>query len=488
MKSMKLSAVVLGLAAASIFAAPAAAPAAAAPAAAPAAEAPKAEAPKAEAAAPAAAPAAEAPKAEEAKAEAAAPAAAPAAEAPKAEEAKAEAAPAAAPAAEAPKAEEAKAEAAAPAAAPAAEAPKAEEAKAEAAAEPSAEEESLEFTISGEVEVDAYAYGYNSHRRFKHSLSSTFDLNFDVKFNENWSAFVGIEGDDLNSNPDIYFNGAYVQYANSLLAVKLGDMTYSEGALNYYRFDDPAVAAVGMVEQNMRGVELSIKGLQVAVGFSADEGTADYMTPYATEDAAYFGHIAYDFEFAGQKVRPFVDYKGYDFGDVNKLHAGVDMNFSILNLLDIHAIYAMSDDMAFKAEPVVSHSFAIEPTLTKGIFSLTGSVFYALLADNLDRASAIDMPERFYIYAEPSIQFTESFKVGIMGEYHTNTLDKDNDENEFGYCGPKIYFNPTKNISMDVFGAIILPLGDGDGTGTLINYKKDDEYLFDAGAEVLFNF
>jgi hypothetical protein len=41
---------------------------------------------------------------------------------------------------------------------------------------------------------------------------------------------------------------------------------------------------------------------------------------------------------------------------------------------------------------------------------------------------------------------------------------------------------------MQMFGAIVLPLGDGDGTGTVINYKEDDEFLFDMGAEVIFSF
>lgn len=355
-----------------------------------------------------------------------------------------------------------------------------------------AKEESLipEFKVSGEAELDAYALGYNYKRRFEHSFFTTLDLNFDIKFNDNWSAFVGVEAEseDVTTNPTVNFNGAYVQYQNDLLTAKVGDLTFSEGVFRYYRYDDATYYAAGMKEQNMRGLELDIIGIQAAIGLSADEETMTDVNPAAEDKYAFFAHLAYDWEIEGQKIRPYIDYKGYDLGESNRLRLGVDMNFAFLNLFDVHATYGFNDDYVMKAKPVVSHAFLIEPTITKGVFSLTGSLFYALLADNVERASKIDLPERFYIYAEPSIQFTDKFKVGVMGEYHTNTLDDENDKNEFAYVGPSVYFNPFNNLSMKLFGALILPLDDGDGTGTILNYRKNDSYLIDAGAEVVFNF
>ena len=357
------------------------------------------------------------------------------------------------------------------------------------AAEPVAEAKGPEFKISGEAEADAYILGYGENHRAIHSFSSTFDLNFDVKFNDKWSAFVGLEADDVTADPEVRFNGAYVQYQNSLLAFKIGDMTYAEGAFNYYRYDDPAEAAAGMKENNMRGVELDIVGIQLAIGLSTDAYTIAAPFAVNADEAAYFVHLAYDLNVAGQTLRPYVQYKGYDLGDVNRLRAGLDVNLSVFNdLFKLHAVYGFFDDQVAKSNPKISHTVLAEPTISKGKFSVTGAFFYAFLTDKMGNASWIDVPERLFVYAEPAVQFTESLKVGVMGEYHTNTLDNNNDNNEFAYLGPKVYFTPTEFIDMDFFAAAILPMGDGDGTGTLLNYTEDDNFLFDFGAEVIFKF
>ena len=109
-------------------------------------------------------------------------------------------------------------------------------------------EAKMEVKYNGEVEFDAYTGNVLEDDDLNHSYASTFDLNFEVKFNEKWSAFVGLEADGETTDPAAIYNGAYVQYQPAdFFAVKLGDLTFSEGAfVAYYDYDDPADNAAGM--------------------------------------------------------------------------------------------------------------------------------------------------------------------------------------------------------------------------------------------------
>ena len=236
MKNRLTSNLLFGLAAATVFAMPAfaqeAAPAAEAPATAPAAEAPAQAAPAPAQEAPAAAPAEQAAPAQGAKA---------------VEESKSEQSAPAAEQAAAP------AENTNPGEVAAAAGNALDMLKASMSEETSAA--NMEVKFSGEVEFDAYTGDVLNDDDLNHEYASTFDLNVEVKFNEKWSAFVGLEADGETDSPAAVYNGAYVQYQPAdFFAVKLGDLTFSEGAFNaYYGYDDPADNAAGMKEHDIRG-------------------------------------------------------------------------------------------------------------------------------------------------------------------------------------------------------------------------------------------
>ena len=517
MKSMKLSAIVLGLAAASAFAqaAPAAEPAAQ-PAEQPAAAAPAAEPAAEPATTPAAQPAAEAP----AKAEEAQPAAAPAADAavaPKAEEAKAAEEPKKEEAvkAEEPKAEEKKEEVAK------VEEPKVEEKKEEAKQEPTPiplterlnitkadaapeAKKAMEFKISGQAEFDTYANWKNdSEKDLYHRFQSTFDLDFQVKFNENWSAQVEIEADGDGSSPSAYYNGAFVQYQkNENFAIKFGDMTYAEGAFNYYGYDDPAINAAGMAEHDVRGIEFDLYGLELAIGLTRN--SMDFTCsrqyyysngePVQPQDVcrSYDIHGAYQLEFAGQTLRPFVHYQNWQHGEQNEFHAGLDAALEF-GPFAIHAVYGLHKDDISKSSPEITHAFLAEPTFKVANVSIKAGFFYAMLEDNMYDATihTPEIPEYMFAYGEGIIKFNDAFALGAVGELHTNSLDDDTDLGSLNF-GLRSYFTPVDGLDVTGFVMAVLPMGDDwekaghEYNVSTVDYGEDLNLNF--GVEAIFSF
>ena len=465
MKNRLTSNLLFGLAAASFFAASAfaqeAAPAAEAPAAAPVAE--------ATAAAPAAAPA-----------EQAAPA--PAQEAPAAAPAQTAAAPAQETPAEQP-------------AAPAENTNPGEVADAagnaldmlKASMNEGTSEAQMEVKYNGEVEFDAYTDNVWADGDLNHEYASTFDLNFEVKFNEKWSAFVGLEADGETTDPAAIYNGAYVQYQPAdFFAVKLGDLTFSEGAfVAYYDYDDPADNAAGMKEHDIRGFEIDLAGFILGFGFGSGDND------WSDEEGAkvYDVHAAYEFDYAGQHLRPYVDYKSFQTAQHNELHAGVEAGLSIGGfgfraVYGFHADYLMDDGDVVEGQDWTStaHAFLVEPTFEVSIFDIKTTAFYALIdrGDAAEEASDLDngeIPEYFFLYAEPAFKFAEFIKVGIPVEYHTHTLDDEDETAATFDVGARVYITPVENLEITAFGMVDVAVQDNE---------DDDALRF--GLETVFSF
>ena len=467
MKNRLTSNLLFGLAAASFFAASAfaqdAAPAAEAPAAAPVAEAPAA----APAAAPAETQAAPAPAQE-------APAAAPAQETPVA------AAPAEEKTAEPAPAENTNPGEVADAAGNAL-------GMLKASMNEGTSEAQMEVKYNGEVEFDAYTGNVWAEDDLNHSYASTFDLNFEVKFNEKWSAFVGLEADGETTDPAAIYNGAYVQYQPAdFFAVKLGDLTFSEGAfVAYYDYDDPADNAAGMKEHDIRGLEIDLAGFILGVGFGRGDND------WADEEGAkvYDVHAAYEFDYAGQHLRPYVDYKSFQTTQHNELHAGVEAGLSLGGfgfraVYGFHADYLMDDGDVVENQDWTStaHAFLVEPTFEVGMFDIKTTAFYAIVdrGDAAENASDLDngeIPEYFFLYAEPAFKFAEFIKVGVPVEYHTNTLDDDDDTAATFDVGARVYISPVENLEITAFGMVDIPVQDNE---------DDDALRF--GLETVFSF
>lgn len=338
-------------------------------------------------------------------------------------------------------------------------------------------EAQMEVKYNGEVEFDAYTGNVWAEDDLNHSYASTFDLNFEVKFNEKWSAFVGLEADDETTDPAAIYNGAYVQYQPAdFFAVKLGDLTFSEGAfVAYYDYDDPADNAAGMKEHDIRGLEIDLAGFILGVGFGRGDND------WADEEGAkvYDVHAAYEFDYAGQHLRPYVDYKSFQTTQHNELHAGVEAGLSLGGfgfraVYGFHADYLGDDGDVVEGQDWTStaHAFLVEPTFEVGMFDIKTTAFYAIVdrGDAAEDASDLDngeIPEYFFVYAEPAFKLAEFIKVGIPVEYHTHTLDDDDETAATFDVGGRIYITPVENLEITAFGMVDVAVQDNEDDDAL---------------------
>jgi len=338
-------------------------------------------------------------------------------------------------------------------------------------------EAQMEVKYNGEVEFDAYTGNVWAEDDLNHSYASTFDLNFEVKFNEKWSAFVGLEADDETTDPAAIYNGAYIQYQPAdFFAVKLGDLTFSEGAfVAYYDYDDPADNAAGMKEHDIRGLEIDLAGFILGVGFGRGDND------WADEEGAkvYDVHAAYEFDYAGQHLRPYVDYKSFQTTQHNELHAGVEAGLSLGGfgfraVYGFHADYLGDDGDVVEGQDWTStaHAFLVEPTFEVGMFDIKTTAFYAIVdrGDAAEDASDLDngeIPEYFFVYAEPAFKLAEFIKFGIPVEYHTHTLDDDDDTAATFDVGGRIYITPVENLEITAFGMVDVAVQDNEDDNAL---------------------
>ena len=355
----------------------------------------------------------------------------------------------------------------------------AQEAPAEAAVkEAAAETKGPEVKFSGEVEFDVYTGDVINEDIKSHSYASTFDLNVDVKFNDKWSAYVGLEADGETTDPTAIYNGAFIQYThNEKLSVKVGDLTFSEGAfLNYYGYDDPADNAAGMAEHDIRGFEVDYSGLVFGLGYGRGDNDNQLCVEVDGEEScvgvAYDAHLAYELGLGEHTLRPFVDYKSYQEAKHNELHAGLDANLKF-GAFGLHAVYGLHADYLGEDSPKPTHAFLAEPSLAVGSVNVKGTVFYAYFDEDEPTIHGEEIPEYFFAYAEPSVSVLEVLTLGIPLEYHTNTLNKNDDISTFD-VGVRAYLTPVEGLEFTGFAMFDIPVGDdaGDDTGLKLGLES----------------
>ena len=363
------------------------------------------------------------------------------------------------------------------------------------------EKKGPEFKVSGKAEFDAYAHASTAQdQRIYHSYASTIDVDFNVKFNENWSAFAEIEADGNSEDPFVTYKKAYIQYnRGDNFTLRVGDLTFSEGAFSFYNYDDAGIYAAGMREHDIRGLDMQLYGFQFGLGFgrgSNDFSCSKNISCYGEANKSYDIHLAYQFDIAGQSFRPFFHYKSWQTKDENELHAGLHTDL-LLGPFDIHAVYGLHADRMKKSYPNATHALLAEPTLNLGRVLIKTGIFFAFFDDDMDKATihesgdAYEIPEYKFAYGEIDFKATDSFPAGFVGEWHTNTIDNTKELGSVNF-GPRLYFSPVENLNMKGFVKVVVPVGDDwkkdehDKWVSTTDYGKDASFYF--GLETVFKF
>jgi hypothetical protein len=339
-----------------------------------------------------------------------------------------------------------------------------------------------EVKFSGEVEFDAYTGDVVNDDKKSHEYASTFDLNVDVKFNEKWSASVQLEADGETTDPAAIYNGAFVQYApNDKFAVKFGDLTFSEGAfLNFYGYDDPADNAAGMAEYDIRGFEIDFNGLVFGLGFGRGDNDNQICVEEEGEEkcvgVAYDLHLAYELGLGEHVLRPFFDYKSYQEAKHNELHTGLDANLKF-DAFTFHFVYGAHIDALGEKTPKATHALLFEPALDLGTFNVKASVLYAIFDDKHPTVHGEEIPEYFFVYGEPGVKINDAIALGLPLEFHTNTLDKDDDLSTFN-VGVRAYFTPVEGLEVTGFAKLDIPVGDDAGDDTGLGFGLETVFAF----------
>lgn len=370
------------------------------------------------------------------------------------------------------------------------------------------------FDLSGMVMVHAYADWNTDETKVTHRFESMLDLDFDFHYNERWSAWLELEamgmamsgmedmegmdmGDDASMDPvhpTLVFNGGYIQYAPSEgTAFRVGDLNFYEGLFkNYYDFGDPRDDAAGISQKSIRGLEFLWNGLQLDVGFGSGSNDkscyyhfmfGEYMGMDCEEGWTYEAHVAYNFEFSEQVIRPYAVYKSYQRKEYNEVFAGLDLSlafgpFALHGLYGFHSVFLASDDA------ITTHVLLAEPSFEISRFCIVGSLFYAFIDDPVRASLEITTrPEYFFAFIEPSVAVNEFWTIGLPLELHTNTLDKKDDLGSVR-VGGRFYFNvPGQKIN--IISMILADIPYGDDWSAKDN-KDDPSLTF--GVEAMFDF
>ena len=205
----------------------------------------------------------------------------------------------------------------------------------------------------------------------------------------------------------------------------------------------------------------------------AENGTATFKLSGGRNNAAVrvYGFENYSkptvtFKADGEELEPAEDSQVRVSIVLPEEHSLTGGEFSLLHVSDDGDVVEGQDWTS------TAHAFLVEPTFEVGMFDIKTTAFYAIVdrGDAAEDASDLDngeIPEYFFVYAEPAFKLAEFIKFGIPVEYHTHTLDDDDDTAATFDVGGRIYITPVENLEITAFGMVDVAVQDNEDDNAL---------------------
>lgn len=241
----------------------------------------------------------------------------------------------------------------------------------------------------------------------------------------------------------LLFDGIQFQWEFSRQAKFLiGDMTWSAGKTSYYGYNADEYGSI-MGETTVRGLGFDLGG----------QGQIYLGAPDANNQALW-GFAGYTFgmiDHTNEKlsIRLVGDLVFKNGGRNNRWTFGADGDYSRSYTLLDYGLHSAIGFIPYSNH--MTYTFLVEPSIRYQKFTLGGTFYTALLADEDSLITEqTSIPEESFLYVEPGWIFHPKFSMGLGGEYHDPSSSIDDDE--YFACTPTFYLYPSEEMTLTLWG------------------------------------
>lgn len=328
--------------------------------------------------------------------------------------------------------------------------------------------QAAELSVSGLIDADVAGISNSNFDSVVFQNNHEIDLVANLKFSEMVSLdllFTSVSGiipagggSVADRWTTIDFDGVAlnIQTANAV-KFNVGDLTFTEGKLNYYLYRRTIAYAGIMSEKYVRGLGIGYKGAYLAVG-ATDGVSPTGKTPMA-------GYLSYGFQIPSFTIKPFAYMYSAQENDFNII-SGISSNLKF----GAHSL-ALGAGMLKEHDLDATITLFAEPALVFGELSLAATAFYAITGDN---PSTYSLPQEAFFYVEPGYKLSQTFAIGLPIELHTGY--KNVDDNVFALV-PTFYVYPAEGVQWWIWNGIAKYLDDATA-----------EIGISFGSEIIVNF